>query len=73
MFLNFPLHATLQIYYGIDLTQLFPTLNTGEASVVIARWLPNAMGLRSSLYASVQGALQAKHIVLGALQAKHIV
>jgi hypothetical protein len=25
MFFNFPLHATLQKYCGIDLTQLFPT------------------------------------------------
>jgi len=65
MFLNFPLHAKLQKYCGIDLTQLFPTLKAGEASVVVARWLRNAMGLRSSPYASVQGALRAKHIALG--------
>jgi hypothetical protein len=65
MFLNFPLHVNLQKYCGIDLTQLFPNHKAGEASVVIARWLRNAMGLRSSPYASVQGALRAKHLVLG--------
>jgi hypothetical protein len=44
---------------------LFPTLKAGEVSVGIARWFPNAMGLRISPYASVQGALRAKHLVLG--------
>ncbi|OEU18475.1 hypothetical protein FRACYDRAFT_236751 [Fragilariopsis cylindrus CCMP1102] len=65
MFLNFPLHASLQKYCGIDLTQLYPNMKGGEASVMVARWLRNAMGLRSSPYASVQGALRAKHIALG--------
>jgi hypothetical protein len=65
MFLNFPLHAKLQKYCGIDLTQLFPNMKAGEASVDVARWLRNAMGLRNSPYAPVQGALRAKHIALG--------
>ena len=65
MFLNFPLHADLQKYCGIDLTQLFPELKGGEASVAIGRWLRNAMGLKSSPYASVQGALRAKQLILG--------
>jgi hypothetical protein len=65
IFLNFPLHTTLQKYCGIDITQLFPMLKAGEASVVIARWLHNAMGLQSSPYALVHGALRAKHLVLG--------
>jgi hypothetical protein len=68
MFLNFPLHAKSQKYCGTDLTQLFPDMKAGEASVVVARWLRNAMGLRNSPYASVQGALRAKHIALGDLK-----
>jgi hypothetical protein len=64
-FLNFPLHADLQKYCGVDLTQLFPELK-GEAScIIVGRWLRNAMGLRPSPYCSIQGGLRAKRIILG--------
>ena len=61
-FLNCPLHPDLQKYCGIDLSQLFPDL---ESQLIIGRWTRNAMGLRTSPYNSVQGALRAKHIIIG--------
>jgi hypothetical protein len=70
MFLNFPLHAKLQKYCDIDLTQLFPNIKAGEASAIVARWLRNAMGLRNYPYALVQGALGTKHIALGSCARK---
>ena len=64
-FLNFPLHKDIQKFCGVDLTELFPELAANEAQKVIGIWLQNAMGLRTSPYYSVQGALRAKHIIQG--------
>jgi hypothetical protein len=44
-FLNFPLHADLQKYCGVDLTQLFPELKGEAACILVGRWLRNVMGL----------------------------
>ena len=65
MFLNFKLHKTLQKFCGIDLTELFPNRSRDESQKVIGVWLRNAMGLRPSPYASIQGGLRAKYIVIG--------
>jgi hypothetical protein len=65
MFLNFPLHPDLRKYCGIDLLQLFPELVEDGKDSVIAQWMRNAMGLRGSPYASVQGCLRAKRHVMG--------
>mmetsp|Transcript_3766 Transcript_3766/g.5133 ORF Transcript_3766/g.5133 Transcript_3766/m.5133 type:complete len:353 (+) Transcript_3766:4123-5181(+) len=62
-FLNFVLHAELQKYCGIDLSQLFPH-DTDDQRELYAMWVRNAMGLKPSPYASVQLALRAKVIML---------
>ena len=64
-FLNFPLHPYLQKYCGVDLTQLFPNINDADACMVVGVWLHCAMGLHSSPYNIIQGALVAKRFVLG--------
>jgi hypothetical protein len=64
-FFNFPLHALLQVYCGVDLSQLFPDEARRKEYMLMAVWLRNAMGLKPSLYASVQGALRAKRVMLG--------
>ena len=63
MFLNFPLHPNLQKFCGIDLSQLYRDPNEGQ--YVIGHWLCNAMGLKPLPYASIQGGLRAKRIVMG--------
>ena len=65
MFLNFRLHKDLQKFCGIDLTQLFPNQDPNESQKVIGVWLRNAMGLRPSPYASIEGGLRAKRIIIG--------
>ena len=62
-FLNFPLHPDLQKFCGIDLSQLYGDPNEGQFA--LGRWLRNAMGLKPSPYASIQGGLRAKRIVMG--------
>ena len=64
-FLNFPLHPDLQKYCGVDLTQLFPNIGDADACMVVGVWLRYAMGLHSSPYNVIQGALVAKRVVLG--------
>jgi hypothetical protein len=64
MFLNFPLHEDLQKYCGVDLPQTFDDEMNSEEVPVIGVWAQNAMGLRPSPYASVQGSLHAKQMVL---------
>ena len=63
MFLNFALHPDLQKFCRIDLSQLFPELTKNQAQMYVGVWLCNAMGLSSSPYASIQGALRAKQII----------
>ena len=65
MFLNFPLHPDLRKYCGVDLSQLFPELIKDGKDSVIGQWMRNAMGLRGSPYASVQGCLRAKRHIMG--------
>lgn len=60
MLLNFPLHPDLQKFCGVDLSQLFLELSANEGQRVIGIWVWNAMGLRPSPYASIQGGLCAK-------------
>ena len=64
-FLNFPLYRDLQKLCGVDVTELFPELAPNEGQKMIGIWLRNAMGLCTSPYSSVQGALRAKHIIMG--------
>jgi hypothetical protein len=64
-FLNFNLHKDLQLYCGIDLSQLFPEQLKTATGLILARWSRNAMGLKPSPYACVKGALRAKRIILG--------
>jgi len=52
-FLNFPLHPELQRLCGVDLSQLLG--DKGEK--VYGMWVRNAMGLRTSPYASVQSSI----------------
>ena len=59
------MHKDLQRYCGIDLTQLFSEFIEEGKDCVLACWLRNAMGLKSSPYNCVQGALRAKQIVKG--------
>lgn len=62
-FLNFKLHPELRKYCGVDLSQLVDAPE--DSDVVYGMWMQNAMGLKPSPYASVQGALRAKRIILG--------
>ena len=55
-FLNFPLHPELQKYCGIDMTQLYDVIISNEE--YFGLWIRNAMRLKPSLYASIQGASQ---------------
>ena len=64
-FLNFPLHPDLRKYCGVDLSQLLPSIDDADACMVVGVWLRCAMGLRSSPYNVIQGALVAKRFVLG--------
>ena len=64
-FLNFPLHPELQNDCGIDLSSLLPEIKEGDRCGVFAKWLVNAMGVRSSPFCSVQGCTVAKYEVLG--------
>lgn len=59
MFLNFPLHETLQQYCGVDL-QLY-----GNSLVKIMRWDRAAMGLKSSPFQCVQGMAVAMEVIKG--------
>ena len=63
--MNFPLHKDIQKFCGVNITELFPKLSSGDSEKVLVTWLRNAMGLRPSPYSSIQGALRAKHIVTG--------
>jgi hypothetical protein len=65
MFLNFPLHEELQKYCGVDLLQIFDDQMNGEDGPAVGVWTRNAMGLKPSPYAAVQGLLRAKQVVLG--------
>ena len=47
------------------MTQLFPAMITNGVDLVLALWLQNAIGITSSPYNYVQGALSAKQIVKG--------
>ena len=66
MFLNFPLHSSLQELCGVDLTHYVEKLSPKVLKVTPAwamrqiAWTRCAMGLRSSLYQAVQGALVAE-------------
>jgi hypothetical protein len=64
-FLNFPLHSLLQVYCGVDLSQLFPEEAAKKEYLLTATWLRNSMGLKPSPYASVQGALRVKGVMIG--------
>lgn len=65
MFLNFPLHPSLQKYCGIDLSELFPELCPNDSQVIVTAWVHNAMGLSPSSYCSIQSVLLAKIIIKG--------
>jgi hypothetical protein len=65
MFLNFPLHEDLQKYCGVDLSQIMDNKINVGAGPAVGVWTRNATGLRPTLYASVQGLLRAKQMVLG--------
>ena len=71
MFLNFPLHSSLQKLCGVDLTHYVEKLSPKVLKVTPAwamrqiAWTRCAMGLRSSPYQAVQGALVAEEMVLG--------
>eukprot|EP00536_Pseudo-nitzschia_multiseries_P006884 jgi/Psemu1/16373/gm1.16373_g len=63
-FLNFQqLHPDLRKYCRVDLSQLLASAPDEPGATGVS--MCNAMGLNSSPYNSVQGLLQAKHIVLG--------
>ena len=57
-FLNFSLHPDLQKFCGVDLIQFFPQLDDDKLCKIVGVWLRSAMGLKSSPYNLVQGALQ---------------
>lgn len=63
-FLNFPLDRDLQKYCGIDLSRLYPNKAAKTVDLLTAMWTRNAMGLKTSPYASVQGALRAKRVMM---------
>mmetsp|Transcript_22808 Transcript_22808/g.34552 ORF Transcript_22808/g.34552 Transcript_22808/m.34552 type:complete len:153 (+) Transcript_22808:913-1371(+) len=62
-FLNFPLSPELQQYCGLDLLQLFPKEAEKMEDILTAIWIRNAMGLKQSPYAAVQGSLRAKMVI----------
>jgi hypothetical protein len=71
MFLNFPLHPSLQKVCGVDLSPYGLELKA-LAEEIGSPWLPRRlawtrtpMGLTSSPYAGVQGMLVAEEITLG--------
>jgi hypothetical protein len=54
MFLNFPLHKSLQDFSGIDLTHYKSALGLENSSPSHYRWTRNWMGAWSSPYSSVR-------------------
>jgi hypothetical protein len=54
MFLNFPLHTTMQPYAGIDLTPFLEHLGLDKRKSGWLRWTRNWMGARPSPYSSVR-------------------
>jgi hypothetical protein len=54
MFLNFPLHSTMQAYAGIDLTPFKESLGIPKENSGWFRWTRNWMGARASPYSSVR-------------------
>mmetsp|Transcript_3704 Transcript_3704/g.5803 ORF Transcript_3704/g.5803 Transcript_3704/m.5803 type:complete len:194 (+) Transcript_3704:1920-2501(+) len=62
-FLNFPLSSKLQQYCGLDLSQLFPEEAGRVENMLTAVWVRNAMGLKQSPYAAVQGSPRTKTVV----------
>lgn len=63
-FLNFPLDEDIRPCCGIDLSQLHPERVGDEEDLLTAIWTRNAMGLKTSPCASVQGALRAKRMMM---------
>mmetsp|Transcript_26925 Transcript_26925/g.40745 ORF Transcript_26925/g.40745 Transcript_26925/m.40745 type:complete len:235 (+) Transcript_26925:1254-1958(+) len=61
--ISFPLSPELQKYCGLDLTQLYSEEAQKMEDLLTAVWVRNAMGLKQSPYASVQGALRAKMVI----------
>eukprot|EP00536_Pseudo-nitzschia_multiseries_P016276 jgi/Psemu1/45562/gm1.45562_g len=61
-FLNFLLHPDLRKCCKVDLYWLLASAS--DEPGVTGVWMPNAMGLKSSPYNSIQGSFQAKQIVL---------
>lgn len=62
-FLNFPLSVELQQYCGLDVSQVFPEAAAEVEDLLTAVWVRNAIGLKRSPYASVQGSLRAKAVI----------
>jgi hypothetical protein len=54
MFLNFPLHVKLQLYFGIDLTPFKKELDIPPTTSGWFKWTRNWMGARSRPYVSVR-------------------
>jgi hypothetical protein len=54
MFLNFPLHTSIQAYSGVDLTPFKPCLGIEPTKSGWYRWTRNWMGARPSLFFSVR-------------------
>jgi hypothetical protein len=47
-------------YCGVDLSQIIDDKINSGTGPAVGIWMPNAMGLWPSPYASVQGSLRAK-------------
>lgn len=76
MFLNFPLHESLQKLCGVDLTHygelVFPHLVASVPDWSLRKpylwsfgWSRCAMGLKSSPYQTIRGAMVAEEMILG--------
>jgi hypothetical protein len=65
MFHNFILHERVQVLAGIDLTTFYPVELSQGVRTIWERWKRCAMGLKSSPYNTIQGALYAEEVIRG--------
>lgn len=65
MFLNFPLHPSLQAYSGVDLTPYKQVLRIEEPGPYHLRWTRTWMGARPSPYWAVRFFYIAEEFVKG--------
>ena len=65
VFLKSSLHPDLHKFCGVDLTELFPKLNSNDCQMLVAAWVCNDMGLSPLPYCSIQSGPLAKTIIIG--------